>query len=136
MSRPFSKPKFRFFPCDLSAFGDLRTISDEELTLQLKRAGYPFQKTFQRKPDYIHREIAGVDVLISVGGNIADFNGYIELNGSASLLWDALETPQTWFALRQILEERYKISRSQSTADLQEFLAVLQDRQMVTVQEA
>lgn len=93
-------------------------------------------KTFQRKPDYIHRKIADVDVLISVGGNIADFNGYIELNRSASLLWDAMEVPQTYPALQQILEDRYQISHSQSAADLEEFLTILQEHQMVTVQES
>ena len=45
------------------------------------------RKTYQASQNFIHRKIADSDVLISVGSNIANFNGYIELNGSAADLW-------------------------------------------------
>ena len=35
---------------------------------------------------FVHRQVAGNDVLISVGANVANFNGYITLNPTASFL--------------------------------------------------
>ena len=48
-------------------------------------------KLFCAKKGYIHRKIANEDVLISVGSGIANFNGYILLNSTASFLWDMLK---------------------------------------------
>jgi len=38
---------------------------------------------YQAKKGFVHRSIAGNDVLISVGANVANFNGYIMLNPTA-----------------------------------------------------
>lgn len=43
-------------------------------------------KRFQSKSTFVHRRVADSNVLISVGQNIANFNGYIELNTSADFL--------------------------------------------------
>ena len=50
---------------------------------------------YQVNSAYLHRTIAGEDILISLGGNIANFNGYVALNATASFLWDSLKTPKT-----------------------------------------
>ena len=50
---------------------------------------------YQTVEGFVHRQVAGNDVLISVGANVANFNGYITLNPTASFLWDALTQPRT-----------------------------------------
>ena len=90
-------------------------------------------KTYQAKDGYIHRKVAGSDVLISVGGNVADFNGYIELNASAAFLWDELKTPVTAETLTQKLAEQFNISHAQAAEDVLDFLKDLQEHKMVEV---
>lgn len=87
---------------------------------------------YQASSHYIHRKVADMDVLISVGGNIANFNEYIELNPSASLLWEALAQPKTAAELAAALQSAYGIAPEQARADVQEFLELLvQDRKSV-----
>lgn len=121
-------------PFDLSSLGDVTELSDAELKIRLEQGGYVFRKKFQAKPDYIHRQIMDSDVLISVGGNIANFNGYIELNSSAALLWDEMKTPRTTSELEAALEARFGIPHEQAVEDVLDFLKELQDHDMVEVQ--
>lgn len=90
-------------------------------------------KKFQMKDCYIHRQIAGSDVLISVGGNIANFNGYIELNASAAFLVDEMKEPRTAEELEQALENEFDISRERVSEDVLGFLNELQEHDMVTI---
>ena len=79
-------------------------------------------KTYQAKNGYIHRKVAGSDVLISVGGNVANFNGYIELNSSAAYLWDQLKTATTSQQLVEKLQENFGISHEVAEEDVLDFL--------------
>ena len=83
--------------------------------------------------NFIHRKIAGNDVLISIGANIANFNGYIELNPSAVLLWEKLKTPCTIDELADCLVQEYKLSDSDAKADAAEFASTLLEHQMIEV---
>ena len=86
---------------------------------------------YQASPNFIHRKITGLDVLISVGENIADFNGYIQLNASAAFLWDALQQPRTPEELEQLLAGQFGITREVAAADAAEFLRDLTAHGMV-----
>lgn len=90
-------------------------------------------KTYQAKDGYIHRKVAGADVLVAIGGNVADFNGYIELNASAAFLWDQLKTPVTAEALASALEKQFEVSSEQAVEDTLAFLQALQNHKMVEV---
>ena len=90
-------------------------------------------KTFQLKEGYIQRKVADAEVLISIGRNVANFNGYIELNASAALLLNLLKAPQTCETLEQALEEHFSISHSQAEEDVWDFLKNLQAHDMVVV---
>lgn len=91
------------------------------------------RKTFQLKEGYLQRKVAGTEVLISVGGNVANFNGYIELNSSAALLLTLLKAPQTCETLEQALEEQFSISHRRAEEDVWEFLKNLQAHDMVVM---
>ncbi|MBQ7433244.1 MAG: PqqD family protein [Lachnospiraceae bacterium] len=90
-------------------------------------------KTFQLKEGYIQRKVADTEVLISVGENVANFNGYIELNSSAALLINLLKVPRTCEELEQALEETFSISHSRAEEDVLDFLKTLQAHDMVEV---
>lgn len=86
---------------------------------------------FQASPNFIHRKITGLDVLISVGENIAKFNGYIQLNAAAAFLWDTLQRPNTPEELTQLLAQHFGISRETACVDVAEFLGELAVHNMV-----
>lgn len=90
--------------------------------------------TFQVKNNFVHRTVAGSEVLISIGSNIANFNGYVEMNPSAAYLWEAMKEPKTAAQLEQALEEKFCISHEQAAEDVQDFLKELQEHDMVLVQ--
>lgn len=89
------------------------------------------EKIFQASSDFIHRSIAGLDVLISVGGNVANFNGYVELNPAAAVLWDALQSPCSVNTLEQLLVDTYQISHEEAREDVSDFLNRLVEHKMV-----
>lgn len=119
---------------DPDKLGDVEKLSEAELKIRLEEAGYQFQKKYQASENYIHRKIADSDVLISVGSNIANFNGYIQLNSSAVTLWEQLAQPSTLEQLEKVLEDKYGISHEQAVEDVIDFLNELKDHDMVIVQ--
>ena len=90
---------------------------------------------YQASQDFIHRKITGLDVLISVGENIANFDGYIQLNESAAALWKFLAVPRTEEEMAALLAEQYGLSAAEAKADASEFLELLKAHKMVTVTE-
>ena len=91
---------------------------------------------YQTKPGFVHRKIADADVLISIGDNVADFNGYITLNETCAFLWDLMSQPQSPQQLAQCLCDEYEVDYPQALADVQELLAFLVERAMVQEVEA
>ena len=91
------------------------------------------QKLFRASPDFIHRTIAGQHVLVSIGGNIANFNGYIQLNETAAFLWDQLREPKAEQQLLAALTAEFDVPGEQAEEDMKEFLTQLMENGMVTV---
>lgn len=89
------------------------------------------EKKFQTKSNFVHRKIADNDVLISIGGNIANFNGYIELNASAAFLWEEMKEPKTIAELEKAMEEQFGLSNAEAAEDVKSFLEELQEHDMI-----
>ncbi|MDO5410062.1 MAG: PqqD family protein [Lachnospiraceae bacterium] len=133
MKREWANPAFKFVPMDLSGLGDVNQLSDAELKIELENRGYQFKKKFQLKDCYLQREIGDSDVLISVGENIADFNGYIELTTGAAFLCRELKEPHTTKELEKALEDEFHIPHKQAVEDVLNFLSELQEKDMVVI---
>ena len=84
---------------------------------------------------FVHRQVAGNDVLISVGSNVANFNGYITLNPVASFLWDALAQPQSVSTLTELLTEEFEVTSDKAKSDVEHFLDMLLRNSMVRIYE-
>lgn len=90
---------------------------------------------YQARDGFVHRRVAGNDVLISVGANVANFNGYITLNPTASFLWDALAEKRTVSALTGLLTEEFDVPPETARKDVENFVEMLLRNSMVTVYE-
>ena len=88
-------------------------------------------KLFRAKNGFIHRKIANQDVLISVGSGIADFNGYILLNSTASFLWDMLKEERSIQELTEALAQEFEVSPEEANMDVTEFMLMLIDKGML-----
>ncbi len=89
---------------------------------------------YKTAPGYMHRKIANTDVLISVGAGIANFNGYIELNGSASFLWDLLKEGCSAEELQGSLQREFDIDEDTAKNDVDDFLKLLSEHEMLVVE--
>lgn len=90
---------------------------------------------YRASEHYVHRRVAGNDVLISVGAGVANFNGYITLNASAAFLWEKLQEPVTSDALICAMLDEFEVTEEQARRDVLEFLWYLQNHSMVSVTE-
>lgn len=88
-------------------------------------------KLFRAKNGFIHRKIANEDILISVGSGVADFNGYILLNSTASFLWDMLKEERNIQELSEALAEEFDVSLDEAKTDVNEFILMLLDKGML-----
>ena len=86
---------------------------------------------YQTKPNYIHRKVGGKDILIPVAENVADFNGFIEINKAAAFIWDMLETPHTATEVFTALSAEFGIDKSTASQDTEEFMAALIEHKML-----
>ena len=86
-----------------------------------------------RDANYILRNIAGSHVLISVGNNVANFNGYIQMNETAVFIWEKLEKPSTVEELAAAIEEEFDVAHDEAVADVIEFIQILKNNHMVAI---
>lgn len=84
---------------------------------------------YQIAPGFIHRNVAGNDILIST--NLAILNGYIALNETSSFLLSQMSEPKTAEQLAESIVEQYDVSYDQALADVTALLQTLVDRSLV-----
>lgn len=83
------------------------------------------------KGEFIVREIIGECVLVPVGETALRFNGIISLNPVSAVIWKGLlENKDREQLLEDILEE-FEVERDQAAADLDEFLQLLRQNQLL-----
>ena len=84
---------------------------------------------YQIAPGFIHRNVAGNDILIST--NLAILNGYIALNETSSFLLDQMKEPKTAAQLAESMVEQYEVTYEQALADVTALLQTLVARGLV-----
>lgn len=78
------------------------------------------------KEEFVLRQVADTWVVMPLGQTSVDFNGMLTLNQSGALLWQALEKGGDREALADALTGQYEVSREEALADVDAFLAKLQ----------
>lgn len=80
----------------------------------------------KRLDGFVTREIGGKLVAVAVGERTKTFNGMITLNGTAALLWEALEKDRTEDNLVEALMEKFEVSEEKARRDVKGFLEKLE----------
>lgn len=90
------------------------------------------QKIYRSREGFIRRNIANCEVIIPIGGNVADFNGFIELNSTACFIWDRLTSG---ISKQELIDEMCRsfdeIGKAEAESDIDEFFAVLIEHKMI-----
>ena len=77
------------------------------------------------KSDFLLREIAGVNIVVPIGGRVIDFKGLIMLNDLGALIWNKLQNECTFNDVLDSILEDYDIDVEVAKSDLEEFLALV-----------
>lgn len=88
-------------------------------------------KLFKLKPGFILRKIAGSDIVIPIGENIANFNGLITLNETAAFLLKLLSEGASIADLIDALIKEYNIDRDLASKDTNKFITELKNADML-----
>ncbi|WP_178667989.1 PqqD family protein [uncultured Eubacterium sp.] len=83
------------------------------------------------KDGFTLRNIAGSDIVVPVGNASKIFNGMITLNDSGAFLWSALQKDTTIDEVVAKLTGEYEVSTEQATADVQKFVAMLRENDLI-----
>lgn len=76
--------------------------------------------------DVVWREVGDELVVLELSTST-----YLTLNGTAKRLWEALATGASVSELVEILCRRYRIPVEQASSDVESFMAVLADRDLI-----
>ncbi len=83
------------------------------------------------KKDFILREIMGDVVLVPINQSTSQFNGLITVNELGKFIWENLEKVQDENDLLQLILDEYEVDRDVAKKDLDEFLQVLKDMDII-----
>ena len=78
------------------------------------------------KDNFVLRQVADTWVVLPLGAASLDFNGMLTLNESGAQLWRVLEQGGDREALADALAAQYEVDREEALADVDAFLAKLQ----------
>lgn len=81
--------------------------------------------------EYILREIADDYIIVPVGKAAMEFNGMITVNETGAFLWKILTKGATKEELLHAMLEEYEVSAEEAEADIDEFLQLLQENQIL-----
>lgn len=87
--------------------------------------------TYVANKNYILREIAGEAILVSVGEQIADFCGIVNLNASAKILWETLQREVTKEELVETFIREFQVSKEKALEDIEISLQIMMERGLV-----
>ena len=82
-------------------------------------------------PGFLVREIAGETIAIPSGEAAHRISGLVALNGSGKYLFELLQADQTQECLVSALMDTYDVDFATAQADVTEFLALLQEHNML-----
>ncbi len=83
------------------------------------------------KMQFILRDIVGETVLVPINESTSSFNGLITINELGKFIWENLEKVETEEELLQLILDEYEVDEDTAKKDLDEFLQVLKDIDIV-----
>lgn len=83
------------------------------------------------KEGFILRKVADADVVIPIGNNIANFNGVITLNETATFLWNFLKVGTEVTAMVEAIVKEFQVNMETALEDIETFTDQLKQANML-----
>ncbi|MBE7011579.1 MAG: PqqD family protein [Ruminococcaceae bacterium] len=83
------------------------------------------------KPGYMLREVAGCNVVVSIGVETMDFGGMINLNDSGAFLWKLLENGATQDELLEKMLEEYDVDEKTAKEGINAFINKIREADLL-----
>lgn len=83
------------------------------------------------KMQFILRDIVGETVLVPINESTSSFNGLITVNELGKFIWENIESAKDEDELLQRILDEYEVERDVAKKDLDEFLQVLKDMDII-----
>ena len=87
---------------------------------------------YERSASVVSRTIAGERLLVPLGTGGVDLRRLFSLNATAAAVWDVLDVPRTAAEVAALLAPRFGVPLDVAEADVERFLAQLEERRLVT----
>ena len=81
--------------------------------------------------EFVLREIAGEYILVPVGSTAMELNGLITVNEVGVFIWKLLQNDVTLDEIVQAVLDEYDVEESVARKDAADFLAVLQENNIL-----
>ena len=83
------------------------------------------------RPGYVVREVAGEFLLIPVTAQEDRPGQMAVMNETGKFLWEQLQEEKTMEQLLAAMTEEYEVSRGEARGDIEEFLTMLREHQLM-----
>lgn len=83
------------------------------------------------KKKFVLRNIVGETILVPIGQNNEAFNGLITINELGKFIWENIESSKDEDELLQKILDEYEVEKEVAKADLDEFLQMLKDAEII-----
>jgi hypothetical protein len=80
------------------------------------------EQLFTRSRSVVSRVVAGETLIVPVRGKVGDLASIYSFNGTGSLIWKLLDTPQSLADLLDAVESEYEVGQEQAQKDVARFL--------------
>jgi len=80
------------------------------------------QQRFVRSQSIVARVVAGETLLVPIRGKVGDLASIYRFNGTASLVWNLLQSPRTMAELAESVAREYEVEASLAERDVTEFM--------------
>jgi hypothetical protein len=82
----------------------------------------PEDQLFTRSRSVVSRVVAGETLIVPVRGKVGDLASIYSFNGTASLIWQLLDSPTGLAELIEAVEREYEVGHAQARSDVTQFL--------------
>ena len=93
----------------------------------------PWEQLFVRTQKVVSRTVAGETLVVPVRGKVGDLGSIYSFNGTGSLVWRLLETPQSLTELIDAVERKFEVGPEQAKKDIARFVEDLLSVELVEV---
>src|SRR5580700_6438500 len=80
------------------------------------------EQVFVRSQAVVSRRVAGETLIVPVRGKVGDLASIYSFNGTGSLIWQLLESPEPLSDLIGAVEREYEVGREQAQSDVTSFV--------------